>query len=147
MKYYKGKFKPKNPEKYVGDANNIVYRSSWELKFMIYCDTNPNVLQYASEEIFIPYVSPVDNKVHRYFPDFLMKVKKADGNISKILVEVKPKSQTKPPVPGKRKTKKFLNEVKTWMINESKWKQAEEFCKDHNMEFMIITEDHLFKYK
>ena len=107
MKYYKGKFKPKNPEKYVGDTSNIVYRSSWELKFMIYCDTNPNVLQYASEEIFIPYVSPVDNKVHRYFPDFLMKVKKADGSISKILVEVKPKSQTKPPVPGKRKTKKL----------------------------------------
>lgn len=147
MKHYKGKFKPKNPQKYVGDPNNIVYRSSWELKFMVYCDNNPNVLKYASEELFIPYVSPVDNRVHKYYPDFLIEIKTTNGSTKKVLVEIKPKNQTQPPKMGKRKTKRFLNEMKTWMVNEAKWKKAEEFCEDHRMEFMIITEDHLFKYK
>ena len=102
---YKGKYQPRNPQKYVGDSTNIIYRSLWERKFMIYCDTNDNVLEYASEEIAIPYRSPIDGKVHRYFPDFYIKVKESNGIIEKYLIEIKPYKQTMPPPKPKRQTK------------------------------------------
>ena len=94
---YKGKYKPSYREKYVGDPTKIVYRSLWERRFMVYCDTNPNVLKWASEEVVIPYRSPVDKRIHRYYPDFWVKTKKHDGSIEISLIEVKPKVQTKPP--------------------------------------------------
>ena len=94
---YKGKYQPRSPQKYVGDSTNIIYRSLWERKFLIYCDTNDNVLEYASEEIAIPYRSPIDGKVHRYFPDFYIKVKESNGIIEKYLIEIKPYKQTMPP--------------------------------------------------
>ena len=78
---YKGKYYPSFPRKYKGDPTNIVYRSLWERKFMVYCDKNQNILEWASEEIAIPYRSPIDNRVHRYFPDFYMKVKETNGKI------------------------------------------------------------------
>jgi hypothetical protein len=142
-KTYKGKYSPKNPKKYKGDFTNIIYRSSWERKFMVYCDSNNNVLEWGSEEVIIPYVSPIDGRVHRYFPDFYVKVKQSDGSVKRLIIEVKPKSQCSPPKQPKRKTKHFLNEVMTWGVNEAKWKAAIKFCKDRGMEFKILTEDHL----
>ena len=135
---YKGKFRPSIPKKYVGDYRNIIYRSLWELKFMKYCDSNQNILEWGSEEFFIPYTSPVDGKRHRYYPDFYVKSKG-----KKYIVEVKPLRQTKEPKTQKKVTKKYINEVVTWSVNNAKWKAATEFCKDYNMEFMIITEKEL----
>ena len=140
---YSGIYKPVNPQKYRGNPNQVVYRSLWERKLMVYCDHNNAVLEWGSEEVIIPYVSPWDGKIHRYFPDFYMKVKQSDGSKKKFIIEVKPKAQCKPPREPKRKTKKYLNEVRTWVINEAKWKNAVEYCKDRNMEFMILTEREL----
>ena len=102
---YKGRYTPKNPKKYKGDHHNIVYRSLWERKFMVYCDNSDNILEWGSEEIIIPYLSPWDGKLHRYFPDFYIKVRQASGDIKKFIIEVKPKKQTRPPEPVHRKTK------------------------------------------
>jgi hypothetical protein len=146
---YSGKYIPINPKKYRGDHSKVIYRSLWERKLMVYCDNNKSVLEWGSEEVIIPYMSPWDGRVHRYFPDFYMKVKQATGVTKKFIIEVKPKYQCQPPTKApKRKTKRWLNEVKTWVINEAKWKSANEFCLDHGMEFKILTEDHLnIKYK
>lgn len=142
-KSYKGKYSPTNIKKYKGDPTNIIYRSLWERRFMVYCDRNPNILEWGSEEIVIPYVSPLDGRIHRYFPDFYVKVKQKDGTLKKLIIEVKPKKYTVPPVTPKRKTRHFIAEVREWGKNEAKWKAAKEFCKDYGMEFMILTEDHL----
>jgi hypothetical protein len=140
---YKGKFKPVHPEKYKGDPTNIVYRSLWERKFMIYCDTNENIIEYSSEEIALPYRSPIDNKIHKYFPDFYIKVKESNGEIKKYLIEIKPKKQTIEPIPQKRKTKGYIYEVYEYAKNQAKWKAAEEFCKDRQWEFKILSEQEL----
>lgn len=140
---YSGRYRVKNPEKYKGNYEKVYYRSSWELKFMVYCDNNSAVLEWGSEEVIIPYISPLDGRRHRYFPDFYIKVKQKDGSTKKIIIEVKPKHQTQPPKPQQRKTKKFINEVRTWGVNEAKFKAAQSWTKDRGMEFMILTEDHL----
>ena len=140
---YKGRYIPSNPRKYKGDSSNIIYRSSWERKFMVYCDRNEAILEWGSEEVIIPYISPLDGRVHRYFPDFYIKVKQSNGSVKKMIIEVKPKKQCSPPKIPKRKTKYFLNEVRTWGVNEAKWKAAVEWCKDRSMEFVILTEEHL----
>ena len=145
---YKGRYNPVNPKKYKGNPQNIIYRSLWERKFMVYCDTNDKVLEWGSEEIIIPYISPWDGKVHRYFPDFYIKVKQSSGNLKKFIIEVKPKKQTRPPKPVVRKTKRWINEVRTFGINEAKWKHATKWCKDNDMEFKILTEEELgIRYK
>ena len=146
---YKGRYNPTNPTKYRGDAHNIVYRSLWERKFMTYCDTSDSIIEWGSEEIIIPYLSPWDGKIHRYFPDFYIKVKQHDGSIKKMIIEIKPKDQCKPPKSKpKRKTRRWFNEVKIWGINEAKWKHATEWCDRNDMEFKILNEDHLgIKYK
>ena len=145
---YKGRYNPVNPKKYKGNSQNIIYRSLWERKFMVYCDTNDKVLEWGSEEIIIPYISPWDSKVHRYFPDFYIKVKQSSGNIKKFIIEVKPKKQTRPPKPVERKTKRWIKEVRTFGINEAKWKHATKWCKDNDMEFKILTEEELgIRYK
>ena len=142
-RFHQGRFRPQNPQKYLGDVKNIVYRSSWELRFLRWCDQNVNILQYGSEEFFIPYVSPIDNRVHRYFPDFIIKVQHRDGSVKRYVVEVKPEKQTKPPKPRKRTTKSFIYESKTYAVNQAKWRAAEEWCKDRRLEFKIITEKQL----
>ena len=146
---YKGRYTPKNPKKYKGDYHNIVFRSLWERKFMVYCDNSDNILEWGSEELVIPYLSPWDGKIHRYFPDFYIKVKQSDGGLKKFIIEVKPKKQCKPPDSSpKRKTRKWFSEVKTWGINEAKWKSASEWCSNNDMEFKILTEDELgIRYK
>jgi hypothetical protein len=140
---YKGKYQPSFPKKYKGDPTNIVYRSLWERKFMLYCDTNENILEWGSEEICLPYRSPIDNKIHRYFPDFYIKVKESNGEIKKYLIEIKPKKQTMEPIPQKRKTKGYIYEVYEYAKNQAKWKAAEEFCKDRQWEFKVLTEQDL----
>ena len=140
---YKGKYRPSHPEKYKGNPMNIVYRSLWERKFMVYCDKNDSILEWASEEISIPYRSPVDNRVHRYFPDFYMKVKERGGKIKRYVIEVKPAKQTKPPVKPKRQTKGYIREAYEYAKNQAKWKMAREFCADRQWEFKVVTEKEL----
>lgn len=140
---YKGKFKPQNPEKYQGNPKNIIYRSSWELKAMKYFDINPNVISWASEELIIPYLSPVDKKMHRYFPDFIIEVQKKDGMREVYILEVKPHKQTKPPEKRGKSNSKFLSEAVTYSINQAKWNAAESFCQKNGWKFMLITENEL----
>jgi len=139
----KSKYHPSFPKKYKGDPTNIICRSSWERKFCRWCDLNENILEWGSEEFYIPYISPVDNRVHRYFPDFIIKVKESAGQIKTYIIEVKPKRQTQPPKTPKRKTKSYLYECKTYAVNQAKWKAAVEFCEDRRIKFKIITEDEL----
>lgn len=142
-KPHKGRYVPNKPKKYRGDYNNIVYRSSWERRFMLYCDRSDAIIEWGSEEIIIPYRSPLDGRMHRYFPDFYIKVKQSDGSIKKMLIEVKPKAQCGPPPIPQRKTKRFLNEVRTWGVNKAKWDAAIEWCNDRDIVFKILTEDHV----
>lgn len=139
---YKGRFKPKNPKKYNGSADNIIYRSSWELRVMKYLDESPNIIWWASEELAIPYRSPVDQKMHRYFPDFIVKVREKTGLIMTYILEVKPEKQTKVPI-QKRKTQKYLQEAATYAINQEKWRAADIFCQDHGWKFKVVTEKDL----
>ena len=139
---YKGRFTPRNPAKYNGDSTNIIYRSLWELRVMKYLDDHPGIIWWASEELVIPYWNPIDNKKHRYFPDFVAKMKTKTGKIKTVVMEVKPAKQTVQPT-QKRKTKKYLTESATYLINQAKWKAATEFCKDNGWEFQIITEKEL----
>ena len=140
---YKGKYSPSYPKKYKGDPTNIIYRSLWERKFMVDCDLNENILQCGSEEIALPYRSPIDNKVHRYFPDFYIKVKESNGSIKKYIIEIKPKKQCMEPKVKKRKTKGYIYEVYEYAKNQAKWKAAREFCKDRMWEFKVLTEEEL----
>jgi hypothetical protein len=139
----KSKYKPIHPKKYQGNPNNIICRSSWERKFCQWCDRKENVISWASEEISIPYVSPKDNRIHRYYPDFLIKIREYNNRIQTYVVEVKPKKQTLPPKPRKRVTKSYIYECTTYAVNQAKWKAASEFCKDNRINFKIVTEDEL----
>lgn len=135
--YHKRRYIPVFPEKYAGDPTNIVMRSSWETKFAIWCDKNPQITKWSSEETIIPYVSPVDGRVHRYFVDF--KIRTTNGKV--YLVEIKPKKQTVPPTG--RKTKRFLAEAATYMVNQAKWEYAERYAKARDWQFVVLTEDEL----
>lgn len=141
-KYKQGKYAPKNPQKYAGDPTDIVYRSSWEARFMHWLDDNKQVISWHSECTVIPYVSPVDNKYHRYFVDFKAKILNNTGETKTYLIEIKPETQTIPPKMGK-KTKRYLNEVMTYGVNSAKWRAAEQFAADRGMQFIILTEKHL----
>lgn len=143
---YKGKYKPINPQKYKGDPTKIIYRSLLERRFMVWCDMNSSVLEWNSEEVVIPYKSPIDTRYHRYFVDFWVRYRDKNGNLKACLIEVKPHSQTMEPrkKEGSAKpTRRYLNEVMTWGVNQAKWKAATEYCKDRNWEFKILTEKHL----
>ena len=139
---YKGKFRPQNRKKYKGNSSNIVYRSGWELDFMKYLDRQPGVLQWNSEEIIIPYKSPIDGKWHRFYPDFWVKTL-----IAETIIEIKPKKQTKPPKENPKHKRRYLKEVKTFVVNEAKWKAAEEFCENKGWQWKIMTEDTLSNTK
>ena len=139
---YSGFYKPVNPGKYRGNPTNIVYRSLWERKFMVFCDNNPSIVEWGSEEIIIPYRAP-DGKVRRYFPDFYIKVKEKTGKLTKYIIEIKPKKQTKPPNEKNKKTAAYRNAALTYAKNQTKWSAAREYCEDRQMNFLILTEDHL----
>ncbi len=142
---HKGKFKPNNPQKYDGDPTNIIYRSSYELKFMRFCDDQSNIVKWNSEEIIVPYRSPLDSRIHRYFVDF--KITTADGRT--MLIEIKPKNQTVAPDQSKKKgkngvvSKKFIREARTYAVNKAKWEAADKYCKQRGWTFHIFHEQHL----
>jgi TnsA endonuclease N terminal len=143
---YKGRFTPKNPQKYKGDVKNITYRSLWERRIMRFLDSHKNILAWMSEEIVIPYKSPIDGKMHRYFPDFLIKMLTKDGTTKVVMVEVKPYKETQIPKLPKsgRKTKNYLAEQVTYAINQTKWQAAREVCQKKRWEFKVMTENELF---
>ena len=140
---YKGKFKPKNPQKYKGDPTKIIYRSLWERKFMKFCDEKKTILQWGSEEVIVPYRSPIDNRMHRYYVDFIVTSVNKKGIKKTLLIEVKPKRQCKPPEKKSKVTRRYLGEVKTWGINSAKWTAAEEYAENKGWKFIILTEDDL----
>lgn len=140
---YKGTFNPKNPIKYVGNPNNIIWRSTWERSLMRWLDENPDIVKWSSEETIVPYISPVDNKQHRYFVDFTATFK----NGQTLLIEVKPKYQTVPPKIKNSKTQKgqqkMLAEMETFAVNDAKWKAADKYAQQRGMKFCIFTEESL----
>jgi hypothetical protein len=147
---YKGRFRPVNPQKYRGDPTNIVYRSLWEFKFFKFIDLHPDVVWWQSEEVAIPYLSPIDGKMHRYFPDVILHKKIEEDKFETIMIEIKPEGQTRPPdiskknkTPSGRISRRYLNEVKTFGINDAKWKAARQYCAGRNWKFEIMTEKHL----
>lgn len=142
--FKQGIFHPRFPDKYIGDVNNIVYRSGWEKRVMKDLDENAAVLRWSSEEVIIPYISPIDNRPHRYFVDFYVEAKSRDGSIKKMLLEVKPAAQAAPPKAPKRKTKKYIAEVMTYGVNQAKWNAARNFCLDKGWEFQVLTENEIF---
>jgi hypothetical protein len=141
--FHKRKFTPTFPEKYTGDPTNIIMRSSWETRFANWCDKNPNVVKWNSEETVIPYRCPTDNKVHRYFVDFKIQIRDKDGNVKTYLIEVKPAKQTRPPVFPGRKTQRYLTESVMFIKNQAKWAAAKSYAADRKWEFKIITETEL----
>lgn len=143
-RYYQGKFKPRNPKKYLGDVNNIEFRSGWEKKVMNQFDVSSSILAWNSEEIIIPYLSPKDNHYHRYFIDFLIVTKDKEGNKKVTLIEVKPKKETKPPTNRGKKKSRFLKEAITYEVNTAKWKYARAYCEAKGWDFIIMTEDEIF---
>jgi len=140
--YKQGVYHPVHREKYIG--NRIPeYRSSWELKFCQWCDKNTNVLEWGSESIIIPYKSPVDGKVHRYYVDNIITLKEG-SNVVRYLVEIKPHKQTQPPVVSKRKKQStILYEKATYAVNQAKWDAARQYAKQRNINFIILTENEL----
>lgn len=147
---YKGRFKPKNPDKYRGDPTRIIYRSSWELRFFRFADLHPDIVWWQSEELTIPYVSPKDNKVHRYYPDVIFEKKVAEDKYETWMVEIKPDSQTRPPDPSRRNntptgrvSRRFVNEAVTHGVNSAKWEAARKYCDARGWKFQVMTEKHL----
>lgn len=139
-KFRQGRFFPKNPNKYAGRCEEIIYRSSWELKMMRWCDNNPSVVQWASEEVVIPYYSRADQRQRRYFMDFIVKLVNVKGEHETILIEVKPEKETIPPVRGRKRQSTWLKESYTWSVNQDKWDAAKEFARNNGMKFIIMTE-------
>jgi hypothetical protein len=140
---YKGRFQPKAPLKYKGDPTRIIYRSLWELKLMKYLDTHEDVLLWASEEFSIPYRSPLDGRMHRYYPDFWVKKRNRDGKVEQVVIEVKPKKHVEGPKPQKKKTRRYLGELAKHAVNVRKFEVAERFCDERGMKFQIMTEKEL----
>lgn len=139
----KGKFKPKNPQKYKGNSSEIIYRSGWELQCMIYFDRTEAILEWASEECVVNYISPLDGKSHRYYIDFYAKVKRSDGIIENLLIEVKPFKQTQPPKTPQKKTRRYLEEKATYDKNTAKWSAARAVADKLGWKFVILTENEL----
>lgn len=147
--YYQGYYKPLNEDKYLGKPDEVIYRSSYERKFMEYCDKNHKILKWSSEPIGIPYISPIDNKTHTYYIDFWVKMLNANDNIETVLIEVKPKKQLEKPVWQMKykklaKIKSYNKSLEMYITNVAKFSAAREFAKKNNMKFLIITEDFLF---
>lgn len=137
---YKGTFTDiQHPEKYVGDPTKIVYRSLWERNAFRWCDQNPNVVEWASEEISIPYFNPVYNRRAKYYPDLFIKTKEG----KRFIIEIKPKKETVPPIERQRKTQKYMTECATYAINQAKWQAVTEVADRNNTTFQIWTEDTL----
>ena len=149
-KLIQGVYTPLNKQKYKGNVTNIIYRSSYELQFMNYCDLNSGILEWSSEESIIPYVSPKDGKYHRYFVDFWIKYVSNEytldeknnkvKKIKKALIEIKPDCETRPPKEPKRITDSYRVKLSTFFVNQAKWQAAYQYASNNNMDFQIITE-------
>lgn len=138
---YKGRYKVKNITKYRGNPDNVVYRSMWERHCFKWCDENPSVKEWSSEEVVIPYYYEIDKKYHRYYVD--LKIKLNSGKV--LLIEIKPDKETKPPKYPGRQTKRYINEGFTYVKNMNKWKAANSYANDRGWEFQIWTEHTLEK--
>lgn len=147
-KVQQGYFTPKNPQKYKGDPSKVVYRSSWELKFLQYCDSNESVIEYAAEPLGIPYINPVLKKECTYWIDCYMSTRASDGSITQWLIEVKPNKYLTPPEPPKilteKKTLNYVRHAKAYIINTAKFNAAKIYAEKRMMRFGIITENFLF---
>ena len=141
-RYKQGKFVPKNLNKYIGIKSEIFYRSSWEYRYMMWLDENESVLAWNSEGAVIPYFSPVDQKMHRYFVDFLAKMRTRDGSEKTYAIEVKPKVQMLPPT-TKNKIR-LVEETMTYVVNQAKWEAARTHFSKMGIHFIVINEDDLF---
>lgn len=147
-RFRQGLFVPKHPTKYLGDVTKIRYMSSWELEAFNFLDGNPYVLQWASEEIEIPYIKPTDGRVHRYYPDLYVKYVNAKGEVFEELIEIKPKSQTR--ASRSRTERVKIHENITYAINQSKWAAANAWCErvyqmtGRRIAFRVVTEDSIF---
>lgn len=140
-KYQQGRYRLLHPEKYVGASEDIVFRSSWELRFNRWCDLNPSVVKWNSEEIVIPYYSQVDQKNRRYFVDYIIQLKKMDGSLETLLVEIKPQSQTvMPSKKGRKKEETYLTEMATYQVNQDKWAAATKWAEKNGMRFVVLNE-------
>ena len=143
--YQQGRYIPKYPEKYRGDVTQIFMRSSYERRFAIWADNNPAVVEWGNEINIVPYISPVDNQVHRYFVDFFIKVKTRDKDIVTYLVEIKPQVQCYPPKAttksGRRvRAEVLLEQEQTYAVNQAKWKYATKYAKQRGWKFIVLTE-------
>lgn len=149
--YKSGRFEPRNPEKYIGDTHNIIYRSSWEYRFCTYCDNNPSIIKWSSEPTSIEYYNPLDKKMHQYNVDFYLKTQKEDGSQEEWIVEIKPESQTKKPifegVMTLPKLKSYNRNMQIWITNQAKFKAAKVWAEKRNFRFGVIDENFLFKSK
>lgn len=139
-KYRQGVYTPINQNKFIGTT--AIYRSGLELKFFKFCDSNSNVIKWGSENVIIPYISPIDTKVHRYFIDNYVVIKEGD-QIKKYLIEIKPYKQTLPPTTKYKNQQHLIYEQKQYVVNQAKWDSARKFCKKNGMSFLIITEREL----
>lgn len=140
--YHQGKYTPMFPDKYKGDPNNIVFRSGLELKYFREFDMNPNILEWASEEFYIPYYDPLKNKVRKYFIDLYIKMKDTNGEIQKYLIEIKPYNETVLPKKGSN-LNTFKKRAETYVINQAKWEATKLFCEKHDLKFQILTEKNI----
>ena len=146
-KWHQGSYTPRCPEKYIGNAKSIVYRSKWELVFLKWCDETPDVVKYSSEECVIPYISPVDGQKHRYFVDFFVQIRQGN-ELKNFLVEIKPYGQTQPPKPprkGGTLSESYQEACRTYLVNQAKWEAARAVCAKRGWEFMVLTEKELFR--
>jgi hypothetical protein len=147
--YKSGLYEPINPEKYVGDTHNIIFRSSWEFRFCKYCDTNENILKWSSEPLQISYYNPLDKKDHIYNVDFYIKVLKENGEEAEWIIEIKPEAQHKKPVLTSPETlpkvKAYNRNMQIWITNQSKFKAAREWAAKRNYSFGVVDENFLFK--
>ena len=142
-KFIQGTYTPINRNKYMG-STNPVYRSALERDFFLFFDKNTNVTAWASESIVVPYYNNIDNKVHNYYVDLIAAIKDKDGNIQKYLIELKPHSQTQPPIQSnKKKNSTVLYEQLMYHKNQCKWKAASDYAAKKGMKFIILTEKHL----
>lgn len=142
-KFYQGKYIVENVQKYEGDPNNVTFRSSWEFRSMKYCDNNPRIVRWSSEEVIIPYMSPIDKRVHRYFMDLKVITLDDYGKPKVTLIEIKPFKETLPPKKQGKKKERYLQEVKTYIVNKAKWAAATKYCLERGWEFKIWTEKEL----
>ena len=140
--FKQGFYTPKNPEKYIGNVNKIIFRSSWEYNLHTFFDNNTRILKWGSEIICIPYIKPTDNRIHRYYPDYYIEYVNTEGELIREIIELKPLSQTKQP---KANSKHRIYEQLTYAVNMAKWTAAEQWCQNNNVKWRIVTEKSVFK--